>query len=277
MNGTAIADILAAGHCCHDTLLPPDGSKHEALGGSVVYIASVLEPLGADLAVITKVGDDFRYPDRVRFETPRAGGALTTACVDDSSKGARESSFPAVCEPIRPEDIRRRAEIAVACPIAGELPPETLMAIRRSSIVLLCDVQGLIRDIGPDGTVRHRPLAETAFAPLLPAIDFLKADEQEAESLDIGSLSWTLTLLITKQERGCSIVRRGKSVDIPGFPVEAVDGTGAGDSFMAGLAYALLKERPIEDAARFANYCGSLAVRSIGVPELSPKDFKEAP
>jgi len=46
---------------------------------------------------------------------------------------------------------------------------------------------------------------------------------------------------------------------------------------MAGLAFSLLKGRPLLEAARFANYCGALAVRHVGVPALRPQDFTEAP
>lgn len=266
-------DILIAGHCCHDTLVTRDGARHEALGGSPVYIGAVLGALGADFSVVSKVGEDFRYFDRFKRRPRTEKGSATTACVDDYSSGGRRETFTAVCSPIRPEDIDHAARIALGCGIAGELPPETLRRLGERSDILVCDVQGLVRSIGPDGRVSHRALDRTPFAELLPAMDFLKADEAEAESLDVAAARRLTTLLITREERGCTVVTADGELDVPGFPASVIDGTGAGDSFVAGFAFALLQSAPVEEAARFANYCGSLAVEHVGAPSLSRDDF----
>jgi sugar/nucleoside kinase (ribokinase family) len=46
--------------------------------------------------------------------------------------------------------------------------------------------------------------------------------------------------------------------------VAAVDATGAGDAFVAGLLYGLLAGWPVERAARLANAAGALATTSVG-------------
>jgi len=51
----------------------------------------------------------------------------------------------------------------------------------------------------------------------------------------------------------------------PGFEVEVVDTTGAGDAFNAGFLYAHVVEgRLIPDALRFANACGAIAITTVG-------------
>ena len=47
-------------------------------------------------------------------------------------------------------------------------------------------------------------------------------------------------------------------------PVEAVDATGAGDAFKAGLIYGLLQGWPLREAARWAVAAGALKVRTLG-------------
>jgi sugar/nucleoside kinase (ribokinase family) len=47
-------------------------------------------------------------------------------------------------------------------------------------------------------------------------------------------------------------------------PVDAVDTTGAGDSFDAGFIAARLDGRPVDDALAFAVACGSLSTRAAG-------------
>ena len=57
---------------------------------------------------------------------------------------------------------------------------------------------------------------------------------------------------------------------VPAISVPAVDTTGAGDAFNAGLAVALASGANIEDAVRFGVVTGGLAVTKDGViPSLS--------
>ena len=54
---------------------------------------------------------------------------------------------------------------------------------------------------------------------------------------------------------------------VPAFPVRAVDGTGAGDAFAAGVLYGRLAGWPLVDAARLANAAGALATTAVGATE----------
>ena len=51
---------------------------------------------------------------------------------------------------------------------------------------------------------------------------------------------------------------------IPGFKVKVVDTVGAGDAFNGGFAYAISTGHKIDDAVRFANAVGGLAVTKQG-------------
>jgi sugar/nucleoside kinase (ribokinase family) len=48
---------------------------------------------------------------------------------------------------------------------------------------------------------------------------------------------------------------------------EALDGTGAGDAFAAGLLYGHLAGWPLERAAALANAAGALAATAVGAVE----------
>jgi sugar/nucleoside kinase (ribokinase family) len=54
---------------------------------------------------------------------------------------------------------------------------------------------------------------------------------------------------------------------VAAFPVQAVDGTGAGDAFAAGMLYGRLAGWPLGDAALFANAAGALATTAVGATE----------
>jgi ribokinase len=57
---------------------------------------------------------------------------------------------------------------------------------------------------------------------------------------------------------------------VPAFPVAAIDTVAAGDSFNAGLAFALGKNRGLIESARFANAAGALSTTKEGAQSAMP-------
>jgi ribokinase len=57
---------------------------------------------------------------------------------------------------------------------------------------------------------------------------------------------------------------------VPGYRVQAVDTTAAGDAFNGGLAVALAEGKPLVEAVRFANACGALATTRLGAQPSLP-------
>lgn len=78
-------------------------------------------------------------------------------------------------------------------------------------------------------------------------------------------------VVMTMGEEGALIVTESLSRRIPAIPVTAVDTTGAGDAFNAGLATALAFGEKLESAVEFAVICGGLAVMKEGVIPSLPK------
>lgn len=71
-------------------------------------------------------------------------------------------------------------------------------------------------------------------------------------------------VFITEGKQGVRYYDGTKEVLVPSYTVEAVDTTGAGDTFNAGLAVALAEGKSIEDSLRFANRAASLSVTKFG-------------
>ncbi len=63
---------------------------------------------------------------------------------------------------------------------------------------------------------------------------------------------------------GCTIFTADDVVPVPGFCVEAIDPTGAGDCFDAGFVVGLIEELPLEEVGRLANACGALGATVQG-------------
>jgi sugar/nucleoside kinase (ribokinase family) len=71
-------------------------------------------------------------------------------------------------------------------------------------------------------------------------------------------------VIVTQGKDGCRLHTQHGSQHIPGYSVEEVDPTGAGDCFDAGFLVRWLAGDPPNEAAGFANACGALAVTARG-------------
>ena len=71
-------------------------------------------------------------------------------------------------------------------------------------------------------------------------------------------------LLVTEGKNGVRYFDVSKEVLVPGVPVEAVDTTGAGDTFNGALAVALTEGKSLYDALAFANLAASMSVTKFG-------------
>jgi ribokinase len=75
-----------------------------------------------------------------------------------------------------------------------------------------------------------------------------------------GRQTWVVTL----GDRGAAVVDSLGVRDIPGIPVDAVDSTGAGDSFTGGFAVGISQGMDPFEAAGFANMVAALSVTRLG-------------
>jgi sugar/nucleoside kinase (ribokinase family) len=77
--------------------------------------------------------------------------------------------------------------------------------------------------------------------------------------------------VVTMDDKG-SLIRRGDQLfEIPVYPVTAVDTTGAGDMYAAGLLYGLTRDLPLDKTGRLASYCAAQVVAQLG-PRLDEID-----
>jgi sugar/nucleoside kinase (ribokinase family) len=57
---------------------------------------------------------------------------------------------------------------------------------------------------------------------------------------------------------------------VPAYPVEAIDTTGAGDSFNAGFLHRWLAGAPLVECLRLGAACGALSTRGLGGTAAQP-------
>lgn len=132
-----------------------------------------------------------------------------------------------------------------------------------------------------------RRLTLDDIADSLPLIDYITPNESEAEfytgKSNESSMADVLTgygaknVIIKQGAKGCYFRSAAgdvsTSIQVPAFSIDAVDGTGAGDNFIAGFASEILRGSDTEYALRFANACGAICTTQVGAcTALSGRD-----
>jgi len=133
------------------------------------------------------------------------------------------------------------------------------------------------RDAGVVVVLNAAPAA-TLPEELLRCVDMLIVNEGELAMLagpdgDIDARMQSLgveCVVVTLGSRGCRAWRGGESLSQPGFAVEAVDTTGAGDTFCGTLVAAMSRGEAFASALRRATAASALACTKMGAQAGMP-------
>ncbi|HIR27132.1 MAG TPA: ribokinase [Candidatus Choladousia intestinigallinarum] len=98
-------------------------------------------------------------------------------------------------------------------------------------------------------------------------IDTMGKASTEAQEM---SKRYGNTVIITMGKDGAVVSGEGGTWQIPSQEVQAVETTGAGDSFIGGVGYALLNGMDIYAACRFATKCSAVTVCRMGAQPSMP-------
>ncbi len=119
-----------------------------------------------------------------------------------------------------------------------------------------------------------RVLTLSDISEALPYVDFITPNEDEArhfsgktepeEMADVFLSYGIKNVVIKLGGRGCFFKNSETKLSLPAFPIDAVDATGAGDCFVAGLACELLSGSAPDEALLFASACGAICTTAVG-------------
>lgn len=185
------------------------------------------------------------------------GTAHITLADGDNSiivvKGANNDVTPGFVE--KALDVIRESDIVL---IQQEIPEETVEYV--AEICFANDIPLLLNP------APARPISKT----VIEKATYITPNEWEAsvlfENKDIHEAlkEFPNKLLVTEGKSGVRYFDGENEVLVPTYVVEAVDTTGAGDTFNAAFAVAVAEGKSIKDSIRFANRAASLSVTKFG-------------
>jgi 5-dehydro-2-deoxygluconokinase len=254
------------------------------VGGFAGNVATGLARLGVRAAIVSRVGAE-GHGEFVRAFLSREGVDVRFLAVDPYWR-----TPPTFCEvwppdrfpitfyrrptapdwQLSPEDFDRE-ELAAApllfvtgTGLAQSPSRETTLAAleaHRGTTVFDLDWRATLWD---DPT-EYPALAERAAA----GADLVIGNEEE---VDAAALPRRPERLVLKRgERGARVYEGRETTDVPGYPVEVVNGLGAGDAFAAALGQALLRGLPLTQAVRRGSVAGALVAAQLACSEAMPR------
>jgi 5-dehydro-2-deoxygluconokinase len=252
------------------------------VGGFAGNVCTGLARLGVRCAIVSRVGDD-GHGEYVRATLAREGVDVRFLAVDPY--WLTPPTFCEVWPPDRfpitfyrrptapdwqlaPEDFD--AEEVAAAPLLyatgtglAQSPSRetTLAALRAHRGTTIFDLDW--RPSLWDDPGEYPPVAAEAAA----AADVVIGNEEELAASRVDAP----TLVLKRGERGATVVERGRETDVPGFPVEVVNGLGAGDAFAAAVGRSLLDGLGLVEAVRRGTVAGALVAAQLACSEAMPR------
>ncbi len=303
---TLFMKTLVAGHITHDHY-----QEGFVAGGCAFYgakVHSILDRLATSAGsaasedathLVTVVGDDFTRDDEIAdLDTTihRAGKTTVFANYypDDAPRiQLLEAQAPYVTPDMAPSEWLQ-ADLVHLAPVLGEID---LLAWKQAvgDGLLAINIQGWIKvpgtmlDASELEGLQQRGVTGKAHRVVQ---QFWDVTEEDFRGVDIACLSeedvidqpGLLEKLVsavpivafTLGEQGSRIYVDGEPTDVGVYATEAVDPTGAGDTFAASFCHRIAAGNDPVEAARFAAACASIVVEDLGAKALDRLGEAEA-
>jgi ribokinase len=256
-------------------------------GGKGANQAVAAARLGAEVTMIGRVGDDdfgraqLRNLSELGIDTthvivdPEAATGIALITLDASGQNSIVLA-PGANMRLTKEDINAARGAIVQSDVLALQLENPLEVVAYA--IDIAHAEGVKVFLNP---APAQPVPEETLAKL----DYLIPNENETalltgiEVADINSAKKAAerlreqgvgTVILTLGARGAFLVSAEESVHVPGYKVEVVDTTAAGDAFVGGLAVALAQGQNLAEAVRYANAAGALAVTRLGAQPSLP-------
>ncbi len=290
-------DIVAIGEPLYELNQQPDGRFLPGTGGDTLNVAIAAQRLDARAAYVTRLGTDLfgdavmdvMLRERIDCTGVRRDAAAPTGLyfVTHGPQGHRFTyrRVGSAASLMTPDDLDPKviagAKFLHASGISqaiSENAAATVMAAIRMA-------KAAGASVSYDTNFRPKLWCADDAWPVIAAAaktaDILKTSAEDCAALigltdpaDIAGHFLGLggkAVVVTLGHDGVLLARPSGLLRVPGFAVDALDATGAGDAFTGAMLAELALGRPLEDAVHFANAAAALSTLGYGAIAPLPR------
>ena len=284
-------DCLGVGICALDylSILDPYPGLDEKIdvlassiqgGGPVPTAMAALSKLGAKVAFVGKVGDDYEGK-LIRSELEKFKVNTDFLIVDkkvkslkafiwvDKGSGKRTVALDRIkMSPIKPEELSflKKVSFKYLHLDGRDIEANIFLAkkARKDGSEVILDLGSLRENIES-----LFPYVDYLVVSKKFAYDYTGLKDLSQACLELKKIGFKC-VVITLSEKGCLWTDSQKVNYFPGFKIDVVDTTGAGDVFHGGFIYGLLRKWRMGKIIQFASACAALKCRKLGGREGIP-------
>ena len=274
-------DIICIGHITKDKIVTPKAEIYMP-GGSSFYFSYGINHLGnknLSYRLLTSLAEE----DMQAVHDMRAAGIQVDVIpsrhtvyfenIYEADQNVRHQRVRAKADPFTIESVKdvKARYIVLGSLLADDFPLEVIQYLSTRG-TLVVDAQGYLREVRGE-KVYAIDWKEKREA--LKYIDILKVNEYEAEVLTGTAYlhkaaetlaSWGVKeVLLTQGSFGSTLLADGQFYDIPAYePLNIVDATGCGDTFVMGYVYKRAQGASVDEAGHFAAAVSTLKLEASG-------------
>lgn len=274
-------DIICIGHITKDKIVTPKTEVYMPGGASFYFSYGINHLDNKDLSyrLITSLAEeDMKTVHDMRMagidvEVIPSRHTVYFENIYEEDQNKRHQRVRAKADPFTIESIKDvKAKFIVLGPLLADDFSLDVIKYLSTRGTLVVDAQGYLREVrgekvyAIDWKDKHEALKY---------VDILKVNEYEAEVLtgtaDLHKAALQLAewgvkeVLLTQGSFGSTILADGKFYNIPAYePLNVVDATGCGDTFVMGYVYKRAQGADIDEAGHFAAAVSTLKLEASG-------------
>ena len=270
--------------------------RNQCAGGSAANTILGIAGLGGRTAYAGKVGNDplgqFCLEDmranQVTVDVPFSDGPTGTCLVlitDDAQRTML--TYLGVSADVGPDDVdpkllnRSKAVYVEGYLFSAETPRKAAyraveLAADSEALLALTVSDAFLVDLFRDEFLElARGPVDVLFCNEEEARSLLKNDDTQECARQLGS--WVPRVAVTLGGDGAILVQEGQLTHVPGVAAQAIDTTGAGDMFAAGVLFGLTNGLSFEQSARLAHHAAARIVSQLGARLSEPISRDDIP
>lgn len=273
---------------------------HKKIGGAPLNVALRMNSLGAEVTMVSRVGEDedgdavvsFIKKNGVNTDFIQSGSDYKTGVVhvmvNDKGNASYDILYPSAWDKIKVDEqlVEKISKADVF--FFGSLSARDEDS--RATLMHLLENNDTFKVF--DVNLRAPYYTLELIIELMNKADFIKLNDEELLEISqkmgspynsfeqnikfIAEQTGTTQICVTKGAFGAVLYYNGKFYCNSGYFIKVVDTVGAGDSFLASLLTRLLKGKSPQKSLNFACAVGALVAGSEGAnPQLTRKEIKD--